>query len=90
MKFNKLLISVTLLILCLLVTVDYIYTQQQSRKEFVKLQKLKKQEIALDTEFGQLQIQYSYSVNNSRIEKKAKEQLGMKLPQKEQILNIKR
>ncbi len=90
MKIQTLAITGVLLILCLIVTIDYIYIQQQSRKEFIQLQKLIKQEHMMNAEFGRMQIQFSSYVNNSRIEKKAKNELGMKLPQKEQIINIKR
>ncbi|HFC29994.1 MAG TPA: cell division protein FtsL [Oceanospirillales bacterium] len=90
MKLKRVVVSLILLILCLVVTIDYIYIQQKTRKKFVALQKLIKQENNLNTEFGQLQIQHSYYVNNSRIEKQAKQRLDMKLPQKEQVLNIKR
>ena len=74
----------------LVVVIDYIYLQQITRNKFVKLQELIEQEHDLNADWGRLQIEHSTYVNNSRIEETAKNKLGMKLPEKEQIISIKR
>jgi cell division protein FtsL len=82
--------TVALSVLCLIVIVDYIYLQHKTRNQFVELQVLIEQENNLNADWGRLQIEQSTLVNNSRIESEAKQRLGMKLPQSEQILSIKR
>jgi len=90
MKLKSLMLT-SLLVLVLLVTiVDYIYLQHKTRNQFVELQALIEREHNLNADWGRLQIEHSTLVNNSRIEKQAKNQLGMKLPESEHILNIKR
>ncbi len=90
MKSKQLLITLTLLTLTLVVTVNYIYLQHKSRNQFVALQELLNEESDLNADWGRLQIEQSTYVNNSAIVAQAKKQLGMKLPEKEQILSIKR
>lgn len=90
MNFKSLLLTMALGISLLVVVIDYIYLQQKTRNKFVKLQELIEQEHDLNANWGRLQIEHSTYVNNSRIEETAKKKLGMKLPEKEQIISIKR
>ena len=90
MKLRNLMISLSLSALLLIVIVDYIYLQHKTRNQFVELQALIEQERNLNTDWGRLQIEHSTLVNNSRIEKEAQNQLDMKVPESEHILNIKR
>lgn len=90
MKIQNLLLTIALGCLVLFVIINYIYLQHKSRNTFVELQSLIEKEHHLNTEWGRLQIEHSTLVNNSRIENKATKLLGMKLPENEQILNIKR
>ena len=90
MKLKNLILTLSLATLVLIVVIDYIYLQHKSRNKFVELQVLIEQEYDLNSEWGRLQIEHSTLVNNSRIENETKKQLGMELPQIEQILSIKR
>ncbi len=90
MKIKQLAITIVLMILTLFVIVNYIYLQHKSRNQFVALQELINEESDLNADWGRLQIEQSTYVNNSKIVAQAKKQLGMKLPEKEQILSIKR
>jgi cell division protein FtsL len=90
MNFKSLLLTLLLSISLLVVVIDYIYLQQKTRNKFVKLQELIEQEHDLNANWGRLQIEHSTYVNNSRIEETAKKKLGMKLPEKKQIISIKR
>ena len=90
MKIKNILFTFLLAILVLIVIIDYIYLQHKTRNRFVDLQVLIEQEYDLNSEWGRLQIEHSTLVNNNRIEKETKKQLGMELPQIEQILSIKR
>jgi cell division protein FtsL len=90
MKTKQLALTIALLVLTLFVIVNYIYLQHKSRNQFVALQELINEENDLNADWGRLQIEQSTYVNNSTIVAHAKKQLGMKLPEKEQILSIKR
>ena len=90
MKLKILLITLFLTISLLIVVVDYIYLQHKTRNQFVALQTLIEQQHNIDADWRRLQIQQSTYVNNSRIETVAKNKLGMKLPENEHILSIKR
>ncbi len=90
MKTKQLATTIVLVILTLFVIVNYIYLQHKSRNQFVALQELINEENDLNADWGRLQIEQSTYVNNSAIVAQAKKQLGMKLPEKEQILSIKR
>lgn len=90
MKFKNLIFTSTLILLNLVVIVDYVYLQHKTRNKFVELQELIEIEQNLNADWGRLQIEHSTLVNNSHIEIKAKQQLGMKLPDNQHILSIKR
>ncbi len=90
MRAKKLLVTLSIVILTVYITVDFIYFQHKTRKEFVELQKHIDKERELSAEWGKLQIEHSTLVANSRIESKAKTQLNMILPKDGQILSIKR
>jgi cell division protein FtsL len=90
MKFKSLMFSLTLILINLVVIVDYIYLQHKTRNQFVKLQELIEIEQNLNADWGRLQIEHSTLVNNNRIETLAETKLGMKLPENQQILSIKR
>ena len=90
MKLKHLVFTLSLMVLLLVIIVDYIYLQHATRNQFVELQALIDEERNLNTDWGKLQIEHSTLVNNSRIEAEATIQLGMKVPDNEQILNIKR
>lgn len=84
--------GITLILVVVLVwaLVGYVYSQNETRKVFAETQKIEKQILDIDAEFARLQIEKSTLVANNRIEKVAREQLGMKMPEEEQILVITR
>lgn len=84
--------GITLILIVVLVwaLVGYVYSQNETRKVFAETQKIEKQILDIDAEFARLQIEKSTLVANNRIEKVAREQLGMKMPEEEQILVITR
>ncbi len=90
MNVKNVILTMALLVASLIVIVDYIYLQHMTRNKFVELQVLIDDKNNLNADWGRLQIEHSYYVNNSKIELQAKTQLGMKLPEKEHILSIKR
>lgn len=90
MKFKSLMFTVSLILINLVVIVDYIYLQHKTRNQFVALQELIEVEQHMNADWGRLQIEHSTLVNNSNIEFKAKKEIGMKLPDNQHILSIKR
>jgi cell division protein FtsL len=84
------LVTLTLLAALLAVVVDSVYRQHRTRQKFAQLQVLVKQAHALNQEWGRLQSEYSTKVDNGLIERFARQQLGMKKPDNEQIITIRR
>ncbi len=83
-------IALILAILLAIVLMAFIYSQNETRKVFAELQRLETTTTQINTEWARLQIELSTLVSNSRIEHIAKTELGMKLPEDEQIKVIKR
>lgn len=65
-----------------------VYSKHQSRKLFVELQALKHQVDALNTEWGQLQLEQSAWSGHGRIEQVARERLSMVMPGAEEVVFI--
>ena len=81
-------VRLTLLALWLLVmasAVGVVWSKQQSRNQFVELQRLEKERDQLDTEWGQLRLEQSTWVTYGRIEKIARDELRMLVPQPNQV-----
>lgn len=83
-------LTVILAAILVWILVAYVYTQNETRKVFAETQKIEKQILDINAEFARLQIEKSTLVANNRIEKVAREQLDMKMPEEEQILVITR
>ena len=81
-------LTVILALLLIAVLVNYVYFQNETRKLFAATQSIERQKLELDAEFARLQLEKSTLVANNRIEQVAREQLGMKLPDDEQVLVI--
>lgn len=81
-------ITVLLTFILIGVVVNYVYFQNETRKLFAATQSIEKQKLELDADWARLQIEKSTLVSNNRIEKVAREQLGMKLPEDEQVMVI--
>lgn len=71
---------VTLWILLLISSVAVIWSKQQSRNQFVELQRLQKERDQLDTEWGQLRLEQSTWVTYGRIEQVSHDELHMSVP----------
>lgn len=84
------LVTVILALLLSIVLVAFVYSQNETRKVFAALQQAEQEKTRINGEWARLQIELSTLVSNSRIEHLAKSELGMKLPEEEQIMVIKR
>jgi len=65
--------------------VGVVWSKQQSRNQFVELQRLEKERDSLDTEWGQLRLEQSTWVTYGRIEKVAHDDLHMVVPDPAQV-----
>ena len=66
-----------------------VYSKHQSRKLFVELQQLKYQVDALNTEWGQLQLEQSAWSGHGRIESVATKRLSMVMPESNDVVFVK-
>jgi cell division protein FtsL len=76
---------VALWFLVLASAVAVVWGKQQSRNQFVELQRLEKERDQLDTEWGQLRLEQSTWVTYGRIEKIARDDLRMVVPDPNQV-----
>ena len=74
-RVNLLLLAV--LVLCAL---SLVTSRHQARKRFVELERTQAEARAYDTEYGQLSLEQSTWGMPARVEKIAREQLQMQLP----------
>lgn len=66
-----------------------VYAQHESRKLFVQLQDLTEVRDALSVEWGQLQLEQSTWATDGRIERIARKDLNMQLPQSGSVVIVK-
>ena len=83
------LILGVLFIAVLVTAIGLVYSKHLTRKLFVELQQLRKEVVSLDTEWGRLQLEQSAWSDHGRIERIARERLGMVIPEAEQMSFIK-
>jgi len=87
---QRILLIVTLMFVAVLATaIGLVYSKHQTRKLFVELQQLNKEVVSLNTEWGRLQLEQSAWSDHGRIERIARERLGMVIPEAEQLAFIK-
>jgi len=82
----------TLSVLLMLVTLSafgVVYAKHESRKLFVELQGLQKTRDAMDTEWGQLQLEQGTLATHGRVEETAGAKLGMVIPEANQVVILK-
>ena len=80
MSFSSKFALVMLWVLLLVSAVTVVWSKQQSRNQFVALQRLQKERDQLDTEWGQLRLEQSTWVTYGRIEKVSHDELHMSVP----------
>ena len=87
---QRVLIVVTILFSLMLASaILLVYSKHQSRKSFVELQQLKYEVDALNTEWGQLQLEQSAWSGHGRIERIARNRLSMIVPQSGDVVFVK-
>ena len=87
---QRILLLATILFVVVMVTaIGLVYSKHKTRKLFVELQALNKEVVSLNTEWGRLQLEQSAWSDHGRIERIARERLGMVIPEAEQVAFIK-
>ncbi len=81
---------VTLSILVMVSAIAVVYSRHESRKLFVELQSKQELRDAMNIEWGKLQIEQSTWATHSRVASKAITQLGMVVPEIEDVRIIKK
>lgn len=87
MFFRISLIAMSLLVLSSAIAV--VYSRHESRKLFVSLQEMQERRDDMNVEWGKLQIEQSTWATHSRVASKATSQLGMLVPEIENVRMIK-
>jgi cell division protein FtsL len=65
-----------------------VYTKHESRKLFIELQVLKKEQDKMDIEWGRLQLEQSAWATHGRVEKIARKRLGMHIPSADEVVIV--
>lgn len=65
-----------------------VYTKHESRKLFIELQVLKKEQDKMDIEWGRLQLEQSAWATHGRVEKIARKRLGMHMPSADEVVIV--
>jgi len=80
------LIGLTLLsLLVVLSAVSVAYVKFLTRAEFVRLQEARTERDALDVEWGRLRLEEASLIAHSRLEDRARQELGMHSPQAAEV-----
>jgi cell division protein FtsL len=77
-----------LLVLALASALGVVAAQHQSRKLFSELEREQARAHGLDVEWGQLQLEQSTWAAHARIEKIARERIGMQAPVPGQVIAV--
>ena len=86
---QRILVLATILFVVVMVSaIGLVYSKHKTRMLFVELQQLNKEVVSLNTEWGRLQLEQSAWSDHSRIERIARERLGMVTPEADQIAFI--
>ncbi len=87
-RFNSLMIFILWLTIGLSAIVA-VYARHESRLLFSELQKQEARRDLLNIHWGRLQLEQSTWATHARIERMAREELGMVVPSPEQLLVVK-
>jgi cell division protein FtsL len=77
-----------MLLLVILSALGVVYAKHESRKLFVELQKMKKEQDRMDVEWGRLQLEQSAWATHGRIENIARKRLDMVIPENKNVVVI--
>ena len=81
-------LNFVLILIVLACALSLVSTNHRARKLFTELESVQKRMRDLDVEWGQLQLEQSTVAAHIRVEKVAREKLGMKQPAPGQIISV--
>ncbi|WVH09131.1 MAG: Cell division protein FtsL [Fluviibacter phosphoraccumulans EoVTN8] len=81
-------LNLFLIVVVLVSSIGVITSQHQARKRLQALEQERDRTNNLDVEFGQLQLEMSSWAAHTRIEKIAREKLGMQLPDMKKVQKL--
>lgn len=88
-KQGVILVAALVFAAVLVTAIGLVYSKHQTRKLFVEVQQLHKEVVSLNTEWGRLQLEQSAWSEHGRIERIARQRLGMVNPEADQVAFIK-
>ncbi len=88
MSRGRFLLVAFLFLAVTLSAVSVVYAKYASRKAFVELQQLREQRDQAGVEWGRLQLEQSTWATHTRVERIAREKLGMRIPETNEIVMI--
>ena len=74
--------------LVVLSAIGVVYAKYDSRRLFVELESLRERRDALETEWGQLQLEQSTLAAHGRVERMASDRLDMRQPRPDEVVVI--
>jgi cell division protein FtsL len=81
-------LNLLLILMLLACALSVVSANHRARKLFTELESVQKRMRDLDVEFGQLQLEQSTVAAHVRVEKLARDRLGMKQPAPGQIISV--
>lgn len=82
-------VLISLLAFLLVSALMVIYCKYQSRQVFIAIQKVEKELDQYEVKWGQLQLEQTTLAEHNRVERLARKQLSMRMPEREEIVFIK-
>ncbi len=86
MSRGRFILISLLSLLLLLSAIGVVYAKYASRRQFVELQKLRKERDALEVEWGRLQLELSTQATPERISRIARDKLKMHIPSANEVV----
>jgi cell division protein FtsL len=86
---SKTLLLIGLVVLFVVSALAVIISKYQSRLVFIEIQKQEKMLDNYEVEWGQLQLELTMLTEENRVERVAKEQLKLRMPQRDKIIYLK-
>lgn len=86
---GKYVILTGLLTLLLVSALAVIYSKYRSRQVFIAIQNVENKLDQYEVKWGQLQLEQTTLAEHNRVERLARKQLSMMIPEREQIVFIK-
>lgn len=88
MALGKLLLWLGMVVMLLSSAVGVIYSKYRSRQLFIEIQKVERDLDRFEVEWGQLQLELTTLAEENRVERVARNKLGLVMPVKDKIIYL--